>query len=409
MPQIALKKPLPVSAPGESFTAATVKAATQVRTALAGLTAAVPGGAKKPRELERALEIDYKLAWRVFLVLRAPDAMKVASLVPKRPSIDRLLQAATSKELPHAVIEALREAAKQFEETVRVQAGDRVAFDAIVSGMSSGDGSVQIDLVERRTAFRVNSHIWGSQVDVYTLGYLIKKSSSPGECDVCTATGRFGFKRLRAGARATAYKVLVDGVSQMFSGTPLNDEAYRKYGVALIPEFSTQPLPEFKQIQYSSQWSGAELRDETLGQSSSVDLAFGSVSRDMSLPKDAEGRLIVRDAIHFRTPAAKFLFDFVVHRPSFGRVDPEVITATTIPGEQSIDEIVAGESLPIRTDVRPLLGRMDAADTPHAPNHAAMLRYAFKKLKWDPAEFDVYRLFMEYPVLHTTVFMQFKS
>ena len=78
-----------------------------------------------------------------------------------------------------------------------------------------------------------------------------------------------------------------------------------------------------------------------------------------------------------------------------------------MPGEQSEEEVVAGERLPVRADVRLVSGGLDAADSPLAPKHAAMLRYAFDKLEWDPAEFDIYRSVLEYPILHTTVVMRF--
>lgn len=45
--------------------------------------------------------------------------------------------------------------------------------------------------------------------------------------------------------------------------------------------------------------------------------------------------------------------------------------------------------------------------TPDVPRYAEMIQYAFDRLGWDEARFDVYRCRVEYPVMPSSVVVRF--
>jgi hypothetical protein len=54
------------------------------------------------------------------------------------------------------------------------------------------------------------------------------------------------------------------------------------------------------------------------------------------------------------------------------------------------------------------LGRgTDVMDTPEAPRHGEMMGYALGRLGWDAGKFEVYRCLIEYPVMPSSVVVQF--
>lgn len=395
----------------DEFTGATVAAATGVRNALTALVEAVGGGSgaavSKPRELERELAVDYKLAWKVFLLLRETDGMKMAGLVPKGPSIRRLLEAAEKKGLEKGVLKAVRDAAAKFDLTVQQQAGDRVAFDAMVSGKSQEDGGEKIGLLERRTAYRVNSHIWGTQTDLFTVSSILKQSGEDA-VDRAHVLMRRGFKRFRRGVSAPVYSATLTSVPERDDSTyePVDRQAQEKYGVGLLPEFCSQPVPELRKRVFQK-WIEYDLLDAGLGQTRAVDLAFGVVQRGAVIKRNEEGKRDVGAGISFRLPTEKVLMDFVVHRPSFGVVRPKVQFTMLTPDEQREKEVTEGDLLPIESTLHLVAGGLAGADTTEAPRHGEMVRHACGMLGWKLEEFDVYRLVVQYPVLHSTVQMGF--
>ena len=392
------------------FAEATTAAATAVYNSLAELVAAVPGNITKPRQLEQALSIDYKLAWRVFLVLRANDAINVASLIPKPPSIQKLVAAARAAELADGVITNFQKTVDAFEDTVRVQAGSRLAFDSIVTGMAPAEGKEQIDVVERRTAFRTNSHIWGSQANTYICSVLYVMDRKINRLNCVKLGTRLGFKRLRPNAPviAHAFRPPRSVLETDDETKALDPQVQHRHDAAFLLDFCSKPLPEFKTRTVRDGWVYYELADDAIGQTNAVDLATGTRERR---PLDAitDGNsLSVLDGIQFNTPAERLIFDIVIHRPSLGQIQPELIVAAGMAGDKPLASLLEGARFPLRTDFRRLSGGIRAAATPHMPRYVEMLQYACDRVGWNVDDFDLCRAIVQYPILHSTAIMQFK-
>lgn len=385
------------------FAAATVRAASELRAAFTKLIGAVPGGASKPRELQRRLEIDYWLAWRVMLLVNENEPIRMAGRVPKKPSVRRLLEAAAEKGIDQRVIDEARNAAEKFEETVRTKAGSRATFDSIVSAMTPGVDGGQIDAVERRTAFRANSHIWGTQLDLFASATIAVGLPS-GNLSRCAVSMRLGFKRFRRGAKAIAYGRNTEDVSL---AEPLDPVAQKKYGGFLLPDWSSSPMPELKSHPSSDGlFEFFELRDDTLGQASAVDLTSGSKLAE-DPPWGMRGdRRYDRLVVMFRTPVARCILDYAVHRPTMGNVIPQILVTDQVFPDQKPSDISSRDLLPIGIAVQRVEGGLASADTAAAPRYGELLRWACLRMGWDRSEFDLYRVVMDYPVLHTSAVLE---
>jgi hypothetical protein len=388
-----------------AFTPAITAAALGIRKALADLVSAVPGNVRRPREFEHALGLDYKLSWCVFHVIGATNVLGAANHIPKPGSIRRILDRAERKGVPVSILTALRGASDEFERVVRIHARDRSTFDAMVAGVSPTDGEGQIDLVERRTAFRVNAHIWGNQTETQAVGFFVRHSSDGQSVDECAVTSRLGLQRIRPGARTIAYRYEVRP-GEIPTEIPLDPEAHRLSGACLLPEFCTKPLPHFKK-EISNNLVAYEFEDEAVGLSSAVDLSFGSIMRNFKPLRTPDGRHLTYYSMTFRTPVARLHLDLLVHRPSFGKVSPELLVIGSMNSQEVPTNFNKSELMPVRAEIVSVAGGIAGAQTADAPRYADMLGYACKSLDWNPAEFDIYRVVMEYPVLHSTVRFQF--
>ena len=319
------------------FDADAMSAFTAVRKSLAELVASIPGDVRRPCDLERILRIDYKLCLRVFNIIRSVDSVAAASQVPKPASVRNLLHAAQRQRLPGVLITAVESAVKEFEDVVAFHAGERTAFDAMVCAIAADDGMGQIDPIERRTAFRCNSHIWGLQLDTFCLASFVRPSASGQGTDECVLNLKQGLRCLRPGVSLpifgySHYSATQPVLSQVRE--PLDAETSELYGAPLLRDFCTQPMPHLRTVRGLDGWIYYELDHGQIGRTSAVDLALGGIARDVPMTLDADGRQLCRSGVTFHTPTALVVADFYVHRPSYGKINPELMVFKSTPGDE---------------------------------------------------------------------------
>jgi hypothetical protein len=391
------------------FETETIVAAASVREALGALVSEIPGEIRKPRELQRVLGVDYKICWQVFNVIQAGDPLKAAKFTPSAPALKRFLASSLSIGINASRVEAVQSAIDQFTSVVRKHAEDRSTFQAMVSAASEGDDAAA-ELPHRRAAYRAMSHIWGAQVESHLSLNFVRRSSSGDRLDECSIAIKRGFHRLRTTASpivSGSRPSVEEAPPSQFIRQPLDVEAAKKYQAPILPLFSSRPLPKLRTEPGGGGWVHTKLAEEGIGRQSRVNLAFGMGTIGLPVSFDADGRRLFRSGAVFRTPTGLLVMDVLVHRQSFPNIDPEAVAFQSMPGEEN--PVVAKEApqLPVHERIAMLGSAHLASDTPDWPDYSKALRYAAEKMKWDLAEFDIFRLRMEYPVIGAVVRLQF--
>jgi hypothetical protein len=72
-----------------------------------------------------------------------------------------------------------------------------------------------------------------------------------------------------------------------------------------------------------------------------------------------------------------------------------------------MDPVGSAERLPLRATVQRLGFGPSVIYSPDVPNYADLLRYATGKLQWDAERFELWRLRIAYPVMHSVVQLLF--
>lgn len=407
--QVLVRKPSGEQSP--RFEAETVAAAAKVRETLGALVADVPGEVRKPRELQRALGVDYKICWQVFNVIRADDPLIAAKFTPSASALKRFLASSRKLGIDQSRVSAVQSAIEQFSTVVHKHADDRVSFQSMVASAADADDAASELLPHRRAAFRSLSHIWGSQVEAHLSMNFVKKSASGGDrLDECTIAVKRGIHRLRANAStivAGSRPSIGDAPAGQISQRPLDVEAAKEYGAPILPLFSSHPLPKLRSEPSGGGGILTKLVEEGIGRQSRVNLAFGMATLGLPTSFDDSGRPLFRTGVVFRTPAALVIMDLLVHRPSFGTVDVAAAAYQSEPGEGNPLFTRETPQVPLHESVGLLGSAHLAADSPEWPGYTKALRYAAEKMNWDLTEFDIYRLRMEYPVCGSVVRAQF--
>ena len=106
---------------------------------------------------------------------------------------------------------------------------------------------------------------------------------------------------------------------------PIDTEAAKIYGVPLLPQFCSQPVPQFKTVRTEDGWNYSELVGEELGRRSAVDLTFSGIYRGLPFKTDADGQTVIESGTLMTIPTGLLISDLAVHRPSYGRIAPEAV------------------------------------------------------------------------------------
>lgn len=393
------------------FEAATQAATAGVRAALLGLVGQISAEVRRPRELQKVMGLDYKICWQVINVIQAPDPLSAARYTPSAPALKRFLVRAQEMGVSTGHVDAVREAVEEFARVVKVHADDLESFQSMVSAVAADDGDVGTrEIQHRKLAYRSMSQIWGAQTEALLGMSMIRRSASGKGVDQCQGTAKLGLRRLRPDVSPIMYgsrahtDVAESGRPQQVAVFP---EYAEQFSAPLVPEFCSQPLPRLRTVKAGGGWTYAKLATEGIGRQSDSDLAFAVWAENVPFTIDGDGRRVFRGGTTFRNSTAFYLFDLMVHRPSFGSVSPEVICIQDIPGDESPEVSRNAAQLVLREKVVGL-GSADTingvAEWGQWPKFVAAV---FGRLGWNPAEFDLFRLRVQFPVFGSVIRVQF--
>jgi hypothetical protein len=385
-----------------SFSEETAIALKEVRSALAEFVAAVPGGTKRPTDLQKTLGVDSKICWQIINVIRGDGSLSQAIQVPTLQALRRAMTAAHGAGVPAGVIRAVQTSIEDFERVAEVHAGTRPDFDAMVAAVAPDDSTDQLQVKHRRSVYRGLSYIWGRQIDVLSTTMLVRRSERG--TDRVILTSKRGLRRLRpdANIQVYGYRLSVGTSRQPRETIAIEPGAIDRYGAPLLSRFCSQPLPELCMGADSEGWKTCELTGSSIGRLSDTDLAFATLSRDVPDSHDTDGRIWVGSNAKLTTPTGLLVQNLLVHRESFEGLKPKLLVFAYMPGADAPKE-VQSLALPLRERIVPT-GRADQiTGNPDDPDFPEMLGVCAERAGWDLSEFDGYRVRIQYPVLHTMV------
>lgn len=181
----------------------------------------------------------------------------------------------------------------------------------------------------------------------------------------------------------------------------------KQFKAPILPEFSSQPLPELVTEAGDAGWVYTSLATEGIGRQSNVDVAMGMASMGLPDTFDVDGRKMFRTGTTFRTPTALLIMDVLVHRPTIKDINPYAVAFQSMPGDEMAAVARKAPQLQVHEKVIPL-GRADlATNSPEWPRYVDLLNYLASAMHWHLSEFDIYRLRVEYPVFGSVIRTQF--
>jgi hypothetical protein len=417
---LEIKPEAPVAQGSRSFEDTALQVMGRLRTTLTDLFAALDGESgpiSRAVDVERTLKLDKTLAWQVFRLSQASDLGETAN-VPSRTSIRRLLEAARRRRVPKEVLDGVFEAFAEFEAFVETHGGDRHALISMVSaigGLSGADSQRdQLDLRNRKMRFKADTHIWGVQSRLQVATAIHRVRPGPGQIvDVISAKTEIGLRRLRQNAPLTILRWVASRNDPAAAGSPTQSPVgpdgsplavpgVTTHGLELFPEFCTQPLPQTLAAAHLD-GSGATETELAIppGRTGEVTLTTGQLSERIG-----HGPQSITAVGQFCTvPVETKIVELMV---SEGRTDPTTARVVVYGRRTHPEQVYAlrpDDILPQRETVTHL-GVLEAAPRVTGdPRHEEAIRAILARYGWLGTRFDVYRCRVQYPVMHSLVYL----
>jgi hypothetical protein len=407
MPNDSLTSEAPSTA-GPTLQAQASEAYAEARRALAAWVRSLGAPIKRPRDLQLATQLDYKLCWQVVTVINS-EVAEGAPHVPGPVSLKRMLAESKRQRLAEAVVVGLRQGLERFHDAAKSHADTRAGFGSMIAALTSRD---VIDVQPRRNAYRAESEIWGTQLDTYHMLCVFTGRPTRGTYSGLSCSTQVGLRRLRPTANRRIWGFHRDpaaGAPQVDPAAQAIDAAaFREYGAPLLPEFCSNPMPRFRVVSGDDGWSFTELNVEGIGRKTAVDLAFGSRVASEPLMAGLETPHAAAATALFFMPAAMFVMDVLLHRPTFGRPEPKLMIHANGQGIHQLSTARRATPLPIDASVVRLPVEDEALYDPEVPKAPEIARRLLDTAGMPPSEFDAYRVKVPYPILHSVIRMYFE-
>jgi hypothetical protein len=380
----------------------------RVRTAIARVIAGIPDFTyRRPSELAEKLGLDPKLAWNLGRCVDVADPFASARYLPGPTGARTFIRAARRCQVNDDTLTAAREAFESFHKLVTLHAGTRKCFNAMAAGLSTAERE-RSDVENRRLTFEGNRYIWGVQARTVFRINIVHPSSDGLTWDLATVRGTIDFQRMRPNvAWRFARTSSVDTSNTTYRGTRRESlDPRTNDGIPLLTEFCSQPLPEFRLATGSHNEDEFEFVASSVGNTARITCVTGEVLLSVEPLHRTELHPEFCSLFRVRTPAEVLVFDMLLHRSLFPTVEP-------IRAELYSDLFGAGpgpdlhyqpcDCLPLHEPVVELGPAASAAHSMDIPRYADLLQYTFERVGWNPQDFDLLRLRMQYPPIPTTV------
>ena len=290
-----------------------------------------------------------------------------------------------------------------FEEVVQRHAVDRSQFDMLVESHPTVMRP-EAESKWREKAFLGNSFIWGVQVRTqHSLNILAPSDAEAGWLDLVQVRGLVGLQRIRPHTRWIVGQSVVrtgaEGTGREHQ--PLDPEgAAQMGGVPVVREFCSQPLPALERRVSPDGLTNDELLAAPVGATGQQTLVTGEIVRKLAPAYGLEPGERAHFGAISRTPSEVFLFDHFVHRSLFPGIERELCVFSELNSPVTEDE---SDLLPVSGAVQ-FLGRgLHVARTADVPGYPTMLDWVFRRVGWDPKEFELHRVRIAFPPMPSTV------
>lgn len=373
----------------------------------------LPAHAQSGLGVARHLGVDRGTATRFAGVMARPgDALESLVHLPGVRGLRQILAAMGRLGMSKSALHAAGVAVEKLERLIHELGGsqtkliERIEATRRRDSIGSPEEHERALLERRKSLFQSASEALGARMDLWTVCQVYRPTpGSETQMDQAMVRGTFGYRARRdAPPYALRSYGRNDGPGSAGPGGP-GDESYEALereqlesgiGVSVFREFSTDPAPIV-----TNRGRGKEavvlIDAERSGEEKGVDLVVGHVLRGNWRVPWLDQPATHDVSVYVGTPAARMIFDIMLHRTMAGRCVPTMQLYRTTPAIFSNPSAHWYDLLPYSPELRLYRPAEAGLASRFHRRHAELLGVFFEKLGWPIEEFVGYRVEVEWP------------
>jgi hypothetical protein len=397
------------SRPGqhEDFVVEADRLMTRIRDLFGAVIQSTCGSVAGAHEVADRLAIHRKLGWQVWKVAYGDEPFLAARYMPSRKGIETWLTAAERLDVPAELVAGVREVSEAFERLTRTHATDREMLEMMFDSCGSHQDE-QTDIRWRKQAFAGNSYIHGVHAKALVSAAFMHPSDGPddGYFDLARLHGLVQLVRTRPEVRwPIAQTVLqIRDESQTFRRTHLDrDVDVGESTVPLLPQFCSDPLPQVTRQAGQAGLVEDVLEPGPVGQRGALTVMTGEIWRRAGRRYRVTTNGKALFGIGVRTPIELLQMDQYVHRALFGDVERRLKVFSELISPVARDE---HDRVVVPEQVQALGRGLRRIHASEITRYSDMVRYVFERTGWNPDDFDVFRVRMQYAPIAVSVMME---
>lgn len=370
--------------------------------------ATFPKNPKTAGEAAREIGLPRKLVWQLYRMSGSEDLMGMLPFVPGPRSGRKLVKAAVLAGASSTQGLKLESLLSRFEEFVGLHAGDRDTLMTMLSEQAQVSGNTSDhDRKQRQMIQRSYTHFYGISVDAVSELTMVSESAE-GEREAVDMRSVTGIRRLRSDS-ATVYDRLRCSGRQAGGASdqkyePLDPRAFAEHGVPIVGAFTSKPVPQTVVV-YDD--------DPTLMRVNYCDkLAPTGPAVNMTLGTVGRGRFSVeptgREQGHrllgmVGYPTRMYRHTYMIRMPHKRLLPPRLSVWISPMAVLSAEDRKELKPYPMMERIQTYRAG-SWGEHPEKFGHVReRVAYCCARMNWDPADFVIYELEIEYPLMHSVM------
>ncbi|MFM7259574.1 MAG: hypothetical protein ACKO3W_03120 [bacterium] len=368
-------------------------------------------GLDQPRmsELRERFGFDKSVASRIARAVRSKDPASALRELPGTAMLERFVVRCEELGAEESTIAAARTAIAELDAAITAFPGDRTALVTALAGTPSGEGAREAPKVSRakmraarRGAYNALLFAQGICCESQTCITILAPSLEHGRADQAMVMATAGLRRMRPG---NPYAILTlqgrpdtnSGYKRTtLAGMPVGDDP----SVALIPEFCSTAASQLR-LERSGRNHSLVLDPGVPRLEEPMDLAYGLVNTNFESCRAGTGNCWSMTSFTVARPTRMLLREVLLHRKTFGGCVPKcVFSVEAVPmNADSVGPDPSGRGVVDHGEELVAMGEGYARRGNDGEDFAVPLALrAMELLRYDPADFDRFRLVVEYPL-----------
>jgi hypothetical protein len=373
-----------------------------LRKAIATVLESVAGPRPRPTRVSRAIGLDKSLASRLVRAVQSASDLDLMHLVPSPAGLHILADLATRHADP-ASIGNLLAAAERFQELLDSVPGGRASIDAQISE-SSSVALEKREHIAKQASFKSMSFLLGHFCDVLTTTLFLVPSANGQRVDGIELHRRIGLRRMRPSTPLALLSFWTEPGDAVQENGIRFDTLDGERGAAnpggfLLPEFSTQPIPELEVVRDGEMTALVLAGDPRVNAPAQLTSVFRIRN---GWPITPESRMHTLRGYVLHVPCRQVVRDVYIAESLYPDASPRV--SFVLPGPRAATRPPREDGsrhfteVDLTTSIEQLPSGPQSYAVPGVMNHGAAVRHVLERAGHSHTRFRGWRCAVTYPV-----------